>query len=325
MHKMKSSFKITFLLYIIVLILPFSFYFVYSSFKTMQVDTKTVQLVSWTAGTIENLAINHSEQDDKQLIITVNKTFQNVSDWVTKNNHSKYYIGASSLSEDFSAVQSCWNIYKQKLSTGSDDAIKVHSIQCYDLTENLAIIIEKMVYLKQNRLINMFYLSLTLAMILLLLVIYLVRVYIHQQMKKHAIHDHETHLFNKKYFLSELHSTFDRSARHENPLSLISVTLNGFTDKTYDKKTKSKMLRELGEVFTSVTRNSDITSRYNADHVAILLPLTDKEHAQILEGRLQEALNNHNFGVTPQMHFSFVTTEVGLDETEKEFIKRTLK
>ena len=138
------------------------------------------------------------------------------------------------------------------------------------------------------------------------------------------MHDHETHLFNKKYFLSELHSTFDRSARHENPLSLISVTLNGFTDKTYDKKSKRTLMQELGELFTSVTRNSDIACRYDEDHIVVLLPLTDKAHALILENRLKEALENHDFKVSPKMDFDLVTTEAALDETEEAFIARTL-
>ena len=76
------------------------------------------------------------------------------------------------------------------------------------------------------------------------------------------------------------------------------------------------MLRELGEVFTSVTRNSDITARYNEDHIVVLLPLTDKEQALILESRLKEALADHNF--------SFVTTEAEGDESEEAFIARTL-
>ena len=176
----------------------------------------------------------------------------------------------------------------------------------------------------QTPLSSLIYVTSALSVLFALYSIYFVRLYIQKQMKKHSMHDHETHLFNKKYFLAELHSTFDRSIRHENPLSLISVTLNGFSDKTYNKKTKSKLLRELGEIFTSVTRNSDITSRYDTDHIAVLLPLTDKAHAQILEGRLQEALSNHNFDVTPQMNFDFVTTEANAEETAEAFTTRTL-
>ena len=98
MQKIQSSFKITLLLYIILFILPFSFYFVHASFKTMQKDTKTVQLASWTNGAIGHLAIDPSEQNSKQSIVKIDKTLQSISDWVKQNDNSKYYIGATRLS-----------------------------------------------------------------------------------------------------------------------------------------------------------------------------------------------------------------------------------
>ncbi len=312
MQKIQSSFKITLLLYAVVLILPFSFYFVYNSFKTIQEDTKIVRQSSWVAGVMGH-SINAS---DKQTVEAIDKALKNIEHWTLNNSETELYIGAETLSNDFKKISNCWTTNKYDLSAANN--------KCYAQADNMALNIEKMVYLKQNKIINVFYLSLILAMGVLLLVIYLIRVYIHQQIQKHAIHDHDTGLFNKKYFLSELHSTFDSSVRHENPLSLIAVTLNGFTDKTYDKKAKRKMLKELGEVFISVTRNSDITSRYNEDHIVVLLPLTDKEHAHILESRLKEALENHNFSVTPTIDFKFATTEASWDETEETFIRRTL-
>lgn len=183
--------------------------------------------------------------------------------------------------------------------------------------------IEKMVYLKQKKITNIFYISLALTMIFILLIIYLIRVYIHIQMKKHAIHEHETHLLNQKYFLSELHSTFSSSVRHKNALSLLFVSLDHFTHATYDKKTRRKIMKELGEIFTSVTRASDIPCRYDENHFAVLLPLTDKEHALVLEDRLTKALNEHDFKVNPEMKFSFSTTQAGVNESEEVFMGRT--
>ncbi len=177
----------------------------------------------------------------------------------------------------------------------------------------------------QTSLSNIIYITSALSVLFALYSIYFVRLYIEKQMKKHSIHDHETHLFNQKYFLSELHSTFSGSIRHENPLSLLFVSLNGFTEKTYDKKTKNNLMKELGELFTSVTRNSDISCRYDENHFAVLLPLTDRVHALILENRLKEALENYDFKVSPEMKFSFVTTEANAEDTEEAFIARTLK
>ncbi len=325
MQKMQSSFRITLLLYLLVLILPFSFYFTYTSFQTMQNDTKAVRLVSWTAGAIEHLAIRPSDKDNKQMVIDVNKNLQHISDWVMKNDDSELYIGATKLSKDFSNVQTCWNAYIENLSGINENAIKQHSLQCYDLTENLAIIIEKMVYLKQNKIINLFYLTLALITIFALIIIYLMRVYIHQQIKKHAIHDHDTKLFNKKYFCAELKTSCARAERNNAPLSLLSILIDDFEkeNKRYDKQTKKRILNTLGELITALTRTSDVACRYDENHFSILLPDTPEENALILEKRVREAFEKHDFGVIPELHFKFGTAHLNYKESAEAFRTRT--
>ena len=318
MQKEWSSFRLTLLLYTLVFIMPLTFYFVYTSFNSAQNDTKVIHQIGWIEGVSESINTSSAYTLKQPMVQNIDAALQDISIWVRQNNNSKFYLGGETLSKDFSNVMTCWSKYKQKSS------YNIHDTKCSHQIKNLTVIIENMVYLKQKNLVNMFYWNLAIAMLITLLLIYFVRVYIHKQMKKHSIHDHETHLFNQKYFLSELHSTFSGSIRHENPLSLLSVSLNGFTDKTYDKKTKNNLMKELGELFTSVTRNSDISCRYDENHFAVLLPLTNREHALILEDRLREALENNDFKVAPEMKFSFVTTEANAEETEEAFIARTL-
>ncbi len=324
MQKLQSSFKITLLLYLLVLILPFSFYFTYTSFQTMQNDTKIVRSVSQTSGIIEYLAILHSDQDSKQIIKNVNTNLQHISDWVKQNDDSELYIGATKLSNDFSVMQSCWDAYIEKLSEEDEKSIKQHSLHCYDVTENLAIIIEKMVYLKQNKIINVFYMSLALAMIFALLMIYLVRAYIHQQMKKHAIHDHETKLFNKQYFCAELKTSCARAIRNNAPLSLLSISIDDFgkESKHYSQKMQAYLLKSFGGLITSLTRESDVACRYDENHFSILLPDTSEENALILEKRVRETLEKHDFGAIPELNFKFATAHLNYKETPEAFMGR---
>ena len=319
MQKEWSSFRITLLLYIIVLILPFSFYFVYASFKTMQQDTKIVRQSSWLSGSMNHLSVDPSNKSNQQTIKDIDKTLNEISLWAKKNNDSKLYIGTESLSKDFSKVNTCWNSYKDAISSPN-------ATPCYDLTENLALIIEKMVYLKQNKLINMFYLSLTLAMILLLLVIYFVRIYIHKQMKKHAIHDHETKLFNKKYFLSQLKTSCARSVRYKYPLSMASLHIANFgkEDHSYDKKTKEQMLRMFGGLINSIVRESDVACRYEDGQFFILLPDTEEKGAMVLKERILKTIESHDFGVTPKPEFEVAVTHFDQKETAEAFIERIL-
>ena len=308
MQKEWTSYRITLLLYFVVLLLPFSFYFIYTAFQTMQQDTHIVRKSSWVTGAMEHLNADPHQQEKAE----IDKSLNQISLWVQQNNASDLYIGQATLAEDFEEVNACWSTYQ-----------KQGNIQCYDLSNSLAVVIEKMVYLKQKKIINIFYMSLSFAMIFILLTIYLIRVYILIQMKKHAIHDHETKLFNKKYFLSELKTSCSRSARHNHPLSMLSIVIDNFETKSYDKKTKAHILKVLGGLITSLTRTSDVACRYDEDHISILLTDTEEENALFLEGRIREALEKHDFGVSPQLSFKFAAAHFDFEETPKAFVSRT--
>ena len=323
MQKEWSSYRITLILYLVVLILPFSFYFVYKSFKTLQNDTRIVRKISWTAGAMEHLVL---KQDAQQIVVRIDKALQEISPWVAQNKGSKLYIGAQTLSQDFSQISSCWAAYKESYLNNDDTAIKQHSLQCYELTDTLAVIIEKMVYLKQKEIINVFYLSLILTTIFALLLIYLVRAYIHKQMKKHAIHDYESKLFNKKYFMAELKTTCSRSARHNYPLSILCISIDNFEkeNKTYNTRTKGNTLKVFGSLVHSLVRDGDIPCRYDENHFFILLPFTEQENTLILEERIRQALEKDNWMRSKKIVFKFKITEFDKKESEEAFITRTL-
>ena len=172
-------------------------------------------------------------------------------------------------------------------------------------------------------LINIIYILSALSVLFALYSIYFVRLYIHKQMKKHAIHDHETKLFNKKYFLSELKTSCARAARHNYPLSMLSIVINNFETANYDKKTKEHILKVLGGLVTSLTRTSDVACRYDEDHISILLTDTEEDNALFLEGRIREALEKHDFDVNPKLDFRFATTHFNTEETAQTFVSRT--
>lgn len=328
LHKEWSSFRITLLLYAIIFIIPLTFYFVYSSFNTLDADTKVLRHAGWLEGTAMTLSIDPSDQNNQQLVKHIDEALQNLSVWVTQNNDSKFYLGGQTLSKDLLSVTTCWDTYKQKLSTHhTDTAIQKHHLTCMDSVKNLTLIIENMIYLKQKDFTNMFYWNLAIVMIITVLLIYLVRAYIHSQMRKHAIHDHETKLFNKKYFCAELKTSCARAVRNNSPLSLLAISIDDFgkESKSYDKKTKEYILNMLGELITSLTRTSDVASRYDESHFSILLPDTQEENALILERRVREELEKYDFGVIPKLHFKFATAHLNYKESSEAFRARTEK
>ncbi len=324
MQKEWSSFRITLLLYILVLILPMSFYLIYSSFKTIQNDTTIVSKSSRIGGTLVYLTLDPKKQNVQQILTRTDTNLQNLSAWVKQNDMSDLYIGAESLSSDFSKVATCWENYKKSLSTHDKGMMQNHTLECREKANTLAIVIEKMVYLKQNKMINLFYFALAVAMLLTLLIIYLVRLYIHQQMKKHAIHDHETKLFNKQYFSAELKTSCARAVRNNAPLSLLSISIDDFgkESKHYSQKMQAYLLKSFGGLITSLIRESDVACRYDDNHFSILLPDTSEENALILEKRVRETLERHDFGAIPELKFKFATSHLHYKETPDAFIGR---
>ena len=298
MHLQKewASFRITLLLYMVILVLPLGFYFVHTSFKILQADT---QVVRQSSGLVTAI----SQQNPR-----VDTTLKSIVQWAEKQDDTELYIGVQPLSQDLAELITC---------TSQGNA-------CVVLAENLAVNIEKMVYLKQKKIMNWYYAALALVVMLVLLMIYFVRVYIRKQMKKHSMHDHDTGLFNKKFFMAELHATFDRADRTENPLSLLSASFDTHALNALNKKAKKAYMKELGEVFTTITRVSDIVCRYDVNHLVVLLPLTEAEEAHILEGRLEDALENHDFKVNPKVSFNLTSTQTEWDETEAAFLRRAL-
>lgn len=326
MTKEWSSFRITLVLYLLVLILPLSFYFVYSSFKTIQSDTKILYQIGWTGGTIESLALNPSDQNAQKKIQQIDSIFQEMSNWIIKNDTSDLYVGADSLSQDFLQMKTCWNEYKLIINDSSAISNNNKVLKCWENSSYLATMIEKMVYLKQKKMINIFYFSLTIAMILILVIIYMVRTYVHIQMKKNAIIDVETTLFNQKYFLAEFKSTLARAVRHEYALSILKVKIDGFEkgSKQYDKNTKLNTLKAFGSLIHSLVRDGDLPARYDDNHFLILLPYTDKENAELFEKRIRESIMKDECLISEKINLEFNITEFDRVETGEAFIQRTL-
>ncbi len=325
-----GSFKITLLLYVIVAIIPLTFYFVYSSFNSSKDDTKVIHNVGWIKGALETHMSHNPSDPSRAIIMTgIDKKLDKISAWVERNNDSKFYLGGKTLKEDFLYVKSCWSEYKQKVSQHyNKSTVASQNIKCTNTLKNLTVIIENMVYLKENGMLNIFYQSLAVAMILSLFLIYMVRAYVQVQIAKNAIYDMDTKLFNKEYFLSSLKIAHANSVRNNYPLSLISINIDSLKEKMqtpYDKKSEKHLLRIFGALLNSTVRDCDIACRYDNWQFFILLPSTQKEEASFLEKRIYKLIEEHDFEVTPKPEFDFKVEEYNCSKGFELFRKEVLK
>jgi diguanylate cyclase (GGDEF)-like protein len=112
-----------------------------------------------------------------------------------------------------------------------------------------------------------------------------------------SVIDDLTRLFNYRYLHQSLRREIKRSSRHDRPISLIFLDLDGFKEvnDTYGHLAGSKALVEVGGVLKEGSRETDVVARFGGDEFAIVLPETGLAGAMATAARLRERLISSRF------------------------------
>jgi diguanylate cyclase (GGDEF)-like protein/putative nucleotidyltransferase with HDIG domain len=101
--------------------------------------------------------------------------------------------------------------------------------------------------------------------------------------------DAPTQLLNKLGFHEALDAEFERARRHDLPLAVAVVEIEGLAAFDDRGRRSDGLLERLGAVTLELGRVEDIAARVAPDQVAIVLPHTDREGALIVCERLLRA------------------------------------
>ena len=277
-----SAYRITLLLYIGILLLPISFYFSYTSFKEIQEDTKILNKLILNNGAILTLNYNVSDLKKQKIIKEIDKTFKDLRPWMLKNNSKDFYVGSSPLLKKYDSISSSW--------TQAKTANPTMFLSLYEESKILVFSLSNMLELKQNKIYYLFYINLFLTMALLLSLIFFARIYIYQQLSKHAIYDLKTNLYTKDYLLATLKEMIAKSLRTQEELSALYISVYELKDAKNAQK--DKVLKYIGASLLDSLRVSDVTCRYGEYEFVVILPNTQEENFEILINRLYEDLGN---------------------------------
>jgi diguanylate cyclase (GGDEF)-like protein len=304
-----------------IILLPIGSYSVYRIFQNIEKDAFTlIQLHKNHGKILESIQIQ-KDSLRTQRFKEIDQNFLQLDGWFKANKKNIYYVGASNPYSDFHKMLKNWQTIQKKWGTSSYHvALKNYIRSMHMLLFN----IKHIVLLNKTKVYNLLYLITVVMMIVFILLILGVRSYIAYQLRKNAIHDFDTKLFNKKYFLSELSKSCARSARNKSPLSMLSISIINFNEQMQkcDKKTKSHILELFGETILSLTRTSDTACRHDDKYFCIMLPDTKEENAAILQQRLQSALQKCDFGIDTPIEFTFAISQFDYNETAEAYMKR---
>ncbi|MFQ5886816.1 MAG: GGDEF domain-containing protein, partial [Anaerolineae bacterium] len=137
---------------------------------------------------------------------------------------------------------------------------------------------------------------------------------LYEETQQLAITDGLTGLYNLRYFYEALEKEIQRSERYHRSVSLIILDIDNFKryNDTYGHLAGDDLLKELAQLMSKVTRQTDTLARYGGEEFAIILPETETEGAEFLAQRLQEEVREHRFSTQDDQTIGRITISLGV-------------
>ena len=143
-----------------------------------------------------------------------------------------------------------------------------------------------------------------------------------ETVKKQAVTDHLTNLFNRRFFEDALHREATRSLRSKQPFSLIGLDLDHLKriNDTYGHSMGDRAITAIANVITKNARSVDIPARYGGEEFFIILPGIDAKGALVAAERLRASIENVEIeglsdGITASLGVSsYIEQTTNIDE-----------
>ncbi len=130
--------------------------------------------------------------------------------------------------------------------------------------------------------------------------------------KMQAVHDEVTTLYNRSYLNEYLPQQFERCRQKGQPFSVIFLDIDNFknVNDSYGHYMGDIVLRSVGEVLRSTTRNLDTVIRYGGDEFVVLLPNSGEQAGAVVAERIRAAIESqsHRIGSNENIR---VTVSIG--------------
>ena len=290
-----SVFRITILLYAIVVLLPFNYYFANHSFESMQNDGVTMNRLVYINGTIQRVIGLEDASQRQRLIDEIESSFKAIDHDFLQATSNTEFVALFRADEGYNGMIETWIDLKMALE--EKDLADALGDKCWREVNSFAKTAEEMLAYKSGVMLDKLYLSLVFTMLTVIALIFLIRLYIRIQIQKHAIHDHVTGLYNKKYYNEALQNAKLLASRHESPLSLLTLSFDNYDDikSTLDQKSFEAFLQEFSKQVRELFRQSDTVCRIEANRFVVIAPDASLENIQKLAVRLEKKLSIHQF------------------------------
>ncbi len=134
------------------------------------------------------------------------------------------------------------------------------------------------------------------------------------KLRKLAVTDGLTGLFNYRAFRRQLHLEISRSKRFDLPVSLLMMDIDHF--KNYNDRfghpNGDRVLKRFARILRGNVREVDCLARYGGEEFALILPGTDKKSAKTAAEKLRRLVERSPFPYAEKLPSGRVTMSVGV-------------
>ncbi|MHB9911772.1 GGDEF domain-containing protein [Clostridium botulinum] len=128
--------------------------------------------------------------------------------------------------------------------------------------------------------------------------------------------DKTTGLSNLKGFYIDLDREMSKAKRHELNLSLMIVKIQYYDELNaiLGEKKMEEILKIISNVITLAIRGEDISYKLNKNTLAILMPSTNLQGAQVVKNRIKESISEKNLKIKQEDKNVNIDIKVGIVE-----------
>ena len=285
MKKEWTSLRITVLLYLVIAVVPIGAFFGYKSYRDVNETAYMVNKMMKVPEGLLILSAGEKLQSQRSELQKIDSAVEALREWVEVHKNDKDYVGGGSLPERYDLFYRCWKDVRL-----SEIPAASQLRQCVEQVHSLIFALERMYILKEQRFENIMFVTVASVVLLLLLSVYFVRLYIAAQIRRKAIHDFETTLYNRKFVEESFKKMCAESVRYGKKLTVLRIRIPEFAadNTTLDAGQREKLMHRFGTAIWDLVRESDVAAHTEEDDFILLLPQTSAEQAAVVERRIRE-------------------------------------
>ncbi|MCH7822806.1 MAG: diguanylate cyclase [Proteobacteria bacterium] len=137
---------------------------------------------------------------------------------------------------------------------------------------------------------------------------------LNKKFREMAIRDGLTGLFNHRHTQERLSEEFARARRFQRELSIIFMDVDNFKfyNDTHGHQAGDVILETIGELMASVSRESDVVSRWGGEEFIIIAAETNKKQACALAEKIRILIADHDFPHAAEQPLSRISLSIGV-------------